>query len=167
MYPIIPTKLNAATITTANMAAPPCDSFLSEFDRPEKEWSIPFLPDSGLLFLLGAPEANACPQAKPSGALATRPDLGTDSACACYYVLTRRVSGGAARQRRLLATRRQRINQRSSGSVRWPWLFAERSSRSGGDQETPTSCFVLPLDCSNSADRWVGQDARRSFSNSA
>jgi hypothetical protein len=42
-----------------------------------------------------------------------------------------------------------------------PRIALLRSNRSGGDQETPTSCFVVPLDCSNSAARWVGQQHER------
>jgi hypothetical protein len=59
MYPMTPAKVNAATITMANMAAPPGGSFLSVLDTPKKEWSIPLSPDSGSLFLPGAPEALA------------------------------------------------------------------------------------------------------------
>ena len=144
MYPMTPAKVNAATITMANMAAPPGGSFLSVLDTPKKEWSIPLSPDSGSLFLPGAPEALA--KRRSAAAKCFSNSMATDNpsrfrTCAPALVVF--------------------------GNRYAPRIALLRSNRSGGDQETPTSCFVVPLGCSNSAERWAGHDARRSFSNSA
>ena len=144
MYPMTPAKVNAATITMANMAAPPGGSFLSVLDTPKKEWSIPLSPDSGSLFLPGAPEALA--KRRSAAAKYFSNSMATDNpsrfrTCAPALVVF--------------------------GNRYAPRIALLRPNRSGGDQETPTSCFVGPLGCSNSAERWAGHDARRSFSNSA
>src|SRR5271170_2878233 len=121
MYPITPAKLNAATITMANMAAPPGGSFLSQFDTPENEWSIPFLPESGSLFYREPPRQETQSRNRAAGDSIER------KGCRARKANKRSCSPAA----KASATRWQRVTGESSGSVHWLWLFSEVRAHHG------------------------------------